>query len=689
MSQKILFESSGFIVFIGLIAAFAYAWGLYQLRHSWSKQINYLLAAFRFAVVLLIMILLAGPILKLIQNAYEKPIIVFAIDNSQSISEVVDAISLNRYTSNLSRLADKLSDNGYTSFFKYFDEDENQFRHPSSNLQGLLKSIQNEYEGRNLKGTVLVSDGIYNQGISPLYTSYTFPIYTLGIGDTTQKADVAIRNILYNKISYQGNRFPVKVEVLVSGYVNRPIQVGIYQSGKLISSQQQNSGNKTLLEFDFSLDADIEGLRQYSVRVAEMPDEANTRNNARNIFIEVVEGKKKVLVIAAAPHPDIKALRNVIESNSNYEFLIHIPDVTELPSSQLQPNAIDLVIFHHIPHRNNRGASLYQNFLRSNTPRLLLMGLQTNNSLLSTDSWPLSFEARMQQWDEVSPVVNTAFGQFNFSQEISRTFRSYPPVTVPFAKLNVSPNATVLLWQRVGSVETDRPLLLVNNEGVRSAVMVGDGIWRWPLHEQLRNDNSNHFNELFGKLIQFLSSQDDKRKFRFYPLQNEFTDTGPAIFESEVYNDLYERVYGNNIQLSIQNEAGQRWNYEYTTSPGLTQYQVSDLQEGIYKYAARTTLSGKTENAQGEFSVIAQNIEQQNLVADFDLLRRLAGTTGAQFYNIENIEQLEARLLQTEAKPLIRAEENFLPLINLQWILLLILLLISAEWFLRKFYGSY
>jgi hypothetical protein len=58
-------------------------------------------------------------------------------------------------------------------------------------------------------GVVLMSDGIYNAGISPLYSTFNFPVYTLGIGDTLQHVDVAIKNVSYNKIAYEGNKFPV------------------------------------------------------------------------------------------------------------------------------------------------------------------------------------------------------------------------------------------------------------------------------------------------------------------------------------------------------------------------------------------------------------------------------------------------------------------------------------------------
>ena len=46
---------------------------------------------------------------------------------------------------------------------------------PMSDLSGALKKITNRYESNQMGGVILASDGIYNEGISPLYSTYNFP----------------------------------------------------------------------------------------------------------------------------------------------------------------------------------------------------------------------------------------------------------------------------------------------------------------------------------------------------------------------------------------------------------------------------------------------------------------------------------------------------------------------------------
>jgi len=71
------------------------------------------------------------------------------------------------------------------------------------------------------------------------------------------------------------------------------------------------------------------------------------------------------------------------------------------------------------------------------------------------------------------------------------------------------------------------------------------------------------------------------------------------------------------------------------------------------------------------------------------LLRTLSNETGGKFYNSNQVSSLAGDLQQTKVASLIHSEETFNQLINLKWVFFLLLGLISAEWFLRKYMGSY
>lgn len=667
-----------------------FAWLLYNKKATWGVGANRLLFIGRAVVFAILGFLLIGPILKLTSNETEKPSLIFLVDNSTSIREAVDSVARIALLENLKTQQARLEDGGYEVELRGLDgQSDIDFNQPGSDLHQGLKNAAADYESKNLAGIVLVSDGIYNSGTSPLYLPLRTPVYTVGIGDTTDRVDLALKNTAYNKIAYQGNKFPLHVEVLVKGTRGEDVKLTIHQAGKLVASESKNSGTSSLVTFDFLIDANLTGLQRYDLTINPLPREANVKNNRSAIFIEVVEGKKKILLASPAPHPDVKALRSAIEKNSNYEVLVHIPGVADVEPGLRTPEKTDLAIFLQALDNEGKNMALAQQYLKSRTGVLLVLGGRSNLRLLETNGIPLVFE-NVTQKDDVTPILNTAFRDFVFSENLASTLAGYPPVLVPFGKFTFPAEAQILLYQKIGSVTTNRPLLFTwQDADHKIGALLGEGIWRWRLNEYSETGKTDHFDEVFSKLVQYLSTQDDKRKFRSFPLQNEFTDAEAVIFESQVYNDLFEPIYGNTIQLELRDEAGTTLPYSYTTSPSGSRFRVGALKEGVYRYRASTELNGKQEEVRGEFLVATQNLEAQNLTADFGLLRKMAANTNGRFQKAAEVGLIADELLRTEAKSVIHSEDSFHPVINLKAVFFLLLFLISVEWLARKYLGSY
>lgn len=686
--QRLIFEYSPIYFIACLAAGLGYAWLLYSSKHSWSIRWNRFLFVVRAALVTALLLLLLGPILKQTENIFEEPTVVLLVDNSGSVRETQDtarlmaAVRQARETLGKEKLRIEWSDlHGKPGPFA--------FDAAISDLSSALRETVNRYEGKNLAGIVLISDGIYNSGISPLYQPVRVPVYTIGIGDTTERVDLILKNVAYNRIVYQGNKFPLRAEVGVQGLPGEDITVSVLSQGKVLQQVRKNTATKSLVAFDFQLDAATQGVQRLEVRVEANPRESNSKNNLANAFIEVVEGKKKILIVAPAPHPDIKALRGVIEKNPNYECLVHVPGIKEIDPEWLQPGKVDLLVAHQSPDGEGRTNAILNSFLQAKSSVLLIIGQRTQLPLLQTLGVALNFEGNAQR-DEVQAVLNPGFSDLGFSDGLNSNVTRYPPITVPFGKFSYPATAKTILYQRIGSVVTERPLLFaIESDQQKLGVLVGEGTWRWRLNEFQETEKTGSFDELFSKLIQYLSTREDKRKFRSFPLQQEFTGDGPVVMESQVFNDLFQPVFGNTIDLEIRDEQNNLSSYRYVTGPGNNRYRIGGLKEGVYRYKASTELKGKREEVRGEFLVTGQNQESLNLTADFDLLRSLSRNTGGHFYKLADVDKLSQQLTQEKLSSVIHSEESFQPLINLKAVFFLLLLLISMEWFLRKYLGGY
>ncbi len=681
-----------------MLLGLAYAYILYKKSGPWGKRTNYVLFALRFLLATTIAALLVSPILKQIQNTIEEPTYIIAIDNSSSVANGTDSLRRASILQDVKGAAEDYRGQGFKVRFRTIDDQQFEelptdlaFNAQQSNLSGLLENIKADYEGRNLGGVMLVSDGIYNEGIAPTYRDYKFKLTTLGVGDTVPKADVSINGLVYNKISYQGNKFPVLVQFTQQGFGGDQVNVSISRAGKLLASQQHTlRGENQINEVKLLLDADTKGFQRYAVTISPLEGEFTTLNNTQQAYVEIIEGKENIAIIAAAPHPDIKALRLAIESNANYTFdqyILSLPDDrSRLINNKTQ---YDLIIYHQVPDRNRYDRVLAQLEL-DEIPSLFIFGGNSDLRSFNQSNKVLTLDAVPGEYDQVNAVFNQGFVNFRLSELLQQTFTELPPISVPFGRFNLSPGSSVMLYQQVGSITTTKPLIALNEEIVpKQAVVIGDGLWKWNLTSYVINDNHEAFNELVTKLVQFLSSKEDRRKFKAYPVKNEYNTNEKVVFDTEVYNDLYERVYGNKINFSLKDDEGNTYEYSYITNENNTRYSMSGLPQGVYKYTASTTLGDESNQVSGEFVIKAIQIEDINLTADFNILRSLAQSTGGRFYKAEDIEQMKGDINKMQAQGIIHTSEKYLPFINLEGLFFVLLTLVATEWFLRKYNGSY
>lgn len=696
---QLLFDNSPWLLIPSLMVGAAYALLLYiknrGFRHpSWGKQINYVLTGLRFVLVSLLCLLLIGPFIKQIKNTLEEPIVVFAVDNSSSIAAVQDSTALLELKAAMEAAAASLEGNDYTLDYRTFSGlqavDSLAFAYGTSDLGNLLSSISSDYEGRNLASVVLFSDGIYNRGVSPTYRPYSFRINAVGLGDTIPKQDINIQNLYYNKIAYQGNKFPLVAEIANTGFEGQSVNVSVQNRGRVLATEVLRFDQaRDVNAVEFLLDAAQEGMQRYEVSVQALEGEFTEQNNVGQAYVEIIEGKENILLLAQAPHPDIKALRSAIETNKNYALRSVILSVDEANAQQLADVRYDLVIFHQLPARGVDNP-LVREYLDKANAALFIVGSQTDLSALSQNNQILNISSINDDTDEVRAVYNSAFSGFQLEGDQQAVIEEFLPLKVPFGRLELQNNPEVLLYQKVGSVETSKPLLVMGEVDERkTAVMLAEGLWQWRLQEYAKYENTQAFDGLISKLTQYLSAKEDKRRFKVYPEKDVFEDTEPVVFETEIYNEIYEEIYGYEISLKLTDEAGQSRSYSYITNESNTRYRISNLPEGIYQFEALVNLDGEQMRSAGEFTVRSLQIETLNLTANHQLLRDLANNSGGLFFQQEEVANMVEQLQSQEAKGKIYTSEAYLPIINLKWLFFVLLLLVSAEWGIRKYMGSY
>ena len=346
----------------------------------------------------------------------------------------------------------------------------------------------------------------------------------------------------------------------------------------------------------------------------------------------------------------------------------------------------DLIIFAQSPKLGINN-SAYRKLATSEVPKLYLIGSRTNLRELSRDG-VLNFAQANNQYDHVTALINDDYKGFTINSEMAEWLLEAPPITVPFGNIVLQPTDQVLLYQRVGNVNTKRPIIYFSEGESKKGVILADGLWKWRLNEYQKYGETTRFDELITKTVMLLASKPDNRQFKLYPLKEGYEVGEKLEFVAETYNELFEPIYGEPVNLRISNGDDVR-NYTFTPLAGSQQMSVEDLPAGLYNYFSTTTLNGKKHQVSGQFTVANPDLEAADLTADHLVLRKLAQESGGKFYNLNELTSLNSDFTELDAPAIIHSQERDLLLLNLYWILIALIILVSGEWLTRKMMGGY
>jgi hypothetical protein len=194
---------------------------------------------------------------------------------------------------------------------------------------------------------------------------------------------------------------------------------------------------------------------------------------------------------------------------------------------------------------------------------------------------------------------------------------------------------------------------------------------------------------LINQLIQYLALRQNEDNFivDFKPV---YAETDDIILKAEVYNDAFERINSEEVKIKIQNSAKEELEFTFDIQGNDYLLNAGHLPMGDYTFSADVTVAGKTYNETGRFTITPVNFENLDLRANHNLLYQLAFQSGGKFYTPNQSGQMISDLQNnTRLKATSYYQEMISELLNLKWLFFVVLILLSVEWFLRKFWGIY
>lgn len=683
-------------ILIAIIAGFGLAILLYykEKNNYFSKKTKILLIALRTTTVAIIVLLLANIFFKIKTTEVEKPIIVFLQDNSKSIIANADSVYFRtQYLDKITNLKNDLRKHANVVSYA-FDEklnltEEYDFDGVQTNLFNALEELDLRYENRNLVSVIIASDGIVNSGSTDFdqnIKNLNVPIHTLALGDTTVVPDLKISEIKFNKSTAYGNKFPVEIIYQAVNLKDKTTNLRLKQNNKEIKSKKFEINTDYVVEKEiFILEANEKGIIKIELTLDNLFNEKNISNNHKIIYINVIEQKHKVAFLYHSPHPDISAVKSALDAALNIETSLYQVEQT----NTYMQNNYDLFVVHQLPSQNFKNQNFYEFLKRTEIPIFYMHGLNSDLNQFNSLNTNTKFNVKTNHTNEYFTHFNSNFSYFSLSEHTLNEIINFPPLSFYQGNLNVGANSQTLFFQRIGNVNTQFPFLIIENlENKTNANLLGEGIFKWRTHNFARNKSHEAFNEIFQKIANLLLQSVDNRQLRLF-FNDKHTSNENVYITAELYNKLLEKTNKPDVNLTILNESNQKFDLQFTR--GLNNYfaNLGKLNPGKYRISATANLDGSVIVENGIFIVEELDVEKMNIVANHNLLKNISASSNGIFANNNSLENIFEFIKNDKSiSEIEHYTVKFSEIINLRFLLILLIILLSIEWFVRKYLGS-
>ena len=673
-TQTLLLIIGASILALG-VAVFQY---FYKAKYETGR--NKVYAFFRFLTIFGLLVLLINPKYKQVTYYTEKPSLAIAIDNSASVEflkfdqTVQSAVSRFRESEFLNNAFD-------LQFYRFGQEfallDSLSFKDKQTNISSVLSDLEDIY-GSDVAPVVLMSDGNQTYGEAYQYSSrnYKQQIFPLVIGDTIAYDDLKLGQINVNRYAYINNKFPVEVFASYTGAGEVSATLTVRSGSKTLHTERVAFGSEKASQvFNMLIPADAVGVRQFTVGLSPVSQEKNTKNNYKNFAIEVIDQKTNVLVITNVVHPDIGMLKKSIESNR-----LRTVTFSKSQASLSKINEYELIVLYQ---PDGTFKEVYEQLSSLNKNSITIAGASADWVAINRYQNIVNQEITGQR-EEVQGMLNPNFSAFVI-EDIG--FSDFPPLKAAFGDATFNTKADVAFRQRIGSLNTDNPLIATTDDnGRRGVYILGEGLWRWRAQSFIDKKSFEDFDNFIDNLVQYAASNKKKSRLNL-DYESFYYGNGEVTLYAQYFDKNY--AFDSRAQLVIRvlnNETKKATTIPLLLRRNTYQVDMNNLDPGSYSFTVTVKDQGLSRS--GSFTIVPFDIEQQFLNASIQPLREVAQQTGASLFTIDQVDSLIDQLVNDNRyRPIQKSTENIVPLVDWKWLLAILAILLGIEWFMRKYNG--
>ncbi len=573
----------------------------------------------------------------------------------------------------------------------------------TTNLVKAYQQVKRVMAGKNLQSIVLITDGVATEGGSLLQATANFPpVFSIGVGDSLDSPDLALDRIEAGEITYVGKKFFMDLWISETALPAQSTVVRIQdKSGQELFRRTISVGTNTQIH---SVRADITfskpGFYLLEIGVETLPQEFIKDNNTRMHYVHVLERKKNILLLGGAPRPDYAFLRRTLTANPDYKVETHCLVPTEQSSfyswlKEQYTQNYDLVIIDNlVPGGMAQGEEeqLLRTLLQKGWAGFFIAGARIQPATEYPFNLWFPFRIQKEVWKKPFTVKLSESGR---SHKVTRLLEQtqsnldcwaeFPPLLQAFSLEQVGNTSMTLLENPLSS----SPVMLAwKTTTAKYLFLSAWTFWRWQLLMGGMEGRDSLALKFWNNAVEWLTSREDLKRIQLYPDQKKYLGGTAVQFEGEVYDETFEPVSQAFVQVTLRKKKG-----DPTWFKNLDLLPLSDqaggyrgtagvLPAGDYTYHGEAILENHLLGTEeGEFTVEHYNQEYYQPRLNVDLLKKLSGASGGKFLIWKDFSKLDSLI---HFEPRMISEKREIEIWHHPFVLILLVSLLSGEWFIRK-----
>ncbi|MEQ9408535.1 MAG: hypothetical protein RIK87_12445 [Fuerstiella sp.] len=608
-----------------------------------------------------------------------------------------------------------------------------------------LHQLIGQLAGRTLAGLVVITDGRSNVGLDAEVARDRAErsetrLITIGVGSTRTQANLWVAGMQSPSDVHRGDPFDVSVVVQGSGMAQQSGLVRLYQQSggsdgkdrrQIAEAAFELTDEGIPAEVSFQQQLNVPGKYEY-VATAELQDgeivELTLDDNQRRREVEVTDRKQKVLLISSGPMRDYRFVRNMLYRHSGIESDVWLQTIsaddigfvsqeaekvlTEFPKTEAELFEYDVIVAFDANWAllSSDQQKFLNRWVDEHSGGIIFVAGELFTPELARDA------DRYRDIAVLYPVLlNRVLSELRVTQ---RADTAWPVLltpegrTTPFLKIaDATGKSDVDLWKtfrgiyrsypvralRDGAVvlaeygnprartQSGQPPFLATQFYGKGRTMFVSSAETWRLRAISPEGHQRFWTGMIREVGQGRRNRGRSRGLLLLD-RTEVSPGQTVTIRAQVYNARLQPLQRESIPISIVDAEGRPVTVPNElrsdgARPGQFVNTFRPARQGAYRITVPVPES--SDVLQAGLEVVLPNLESENPSQDVQLLTRLTQDTGGTYLLLSDAAAALPALLPDRSEPVI-VDEQLKTLWDRQWLMYLMIGLLSLEWALRR-----